>query len=160
VVSAADAVQMALDPRGYVAPALQDVLLQIFGGIGFSCELDRRADLFRGSVLMPPRLPLQTHGVPGLHELTHGNSELACSSVRNPIVVDEFVAPVPAEPVGGVSGRVAAMGVDQRHRRSRPPEKRRSCSAADLCWGSLSGIPGDTCRSLLGVSLMRLTWTG
>ena len=41
------AVAAAVDARGYVSPLVQDTLLQTFGDIGFSREIDAHSDAYR-----------------------------------------------------------------------------------------------------------------
>ena len=45
----ARAVSLALDARGYIQPLVQDVLLQAFGGLMLSSEVDIQSANFRGS---------------------------------------------------------------------------------------------------------------
>ena len=47
IVTLADVVHAIADGGGYIAPRLQDVMLQIFGDTGYSRELDANADAFR-----------------------------------------------------------------------------------------------------------------
>eukprot|EP00973_Karenia_brevis_P039152 5407871-Karenia_brevis.AAC.1 len=47
MVHMAQAIDMLRNPYGYVESVIQDVLLQVYGNIDFSRELDARADAFR-----------------------------------------------------------------------------------------------------------------
>ena len=55
--SLTDVVMLLADATGHIPSVVQDVLLQVYGDVGFSRELDSRADLFRdeGAFPLAPR---------------------------------------------------------------------------------------------------------